>query len=343
MGLQSDSYYMRRALAVARRGAGLASPNPMVGACLVKDRKIISYGYHAKFGAEHAEVMALKSARKCAQGATLYVTLEPCNHQGKTPPCTEAILAAGISRVVCAMRDPNTQVLGRGVERLEQAGIEVKLGVLEAEARRLNEFWCYHQATGLPFVILKVALSADAKVGLRGEGKTPISGTVSMRHLHGIRSRVDAILVGGSTVIADDPLLSNRRLGAKHMEWQPKRVVLQGSQLIDRQRQIFNTPNLGEVIVYSEKDHTHLDLRAVLKDLGARGMTSVLVEAGPKLFDAVFNAQLFQRLLVYSSPKILGPDGINLGCRVEEIQRNQEFKSDSRRLGADSLIRVERK
>ena len=205
--------YMKLALKLAARGAGWVSPNPMVGAVVVKEGQVVGRGYHRRAGEPHAEVAALQEAKDAARGGTLYVTLEPCHHHGRTPPCTEAILQAGVRRVVIATRDPNPQVTGDGAAYLSSQGLEVEIGLLEAEARRLNEAWFKWVATGLPWVIAKAACSLDGRIATATGESQWLTGEKARIFGHRLRHRVDAILVGVNTVLADDPQLTTRLPG----------------------------------------------------------------------------------------------------------------------------------
>ena len=211
----NDATYMKLALSLAAKGAGRVSPNPMVGAVVVKDGRIIGRGFHRAYGLPHAEVEALRRAGAAAEGADLYVTLEPCNHQGKTPPCTQAVLDAGVRRVVIATRDPNPRVNGGGAEFLQAQGVQIEVGLLADEARRLNESWFKWVATGLPFVVAKAAASLDGKIATAGGESQWLTGEQSRSLGHQLRHQLDAILVGVGTVIADDPQLTVRLPGRK--------------------------------------------------------------------------------------------------------------------------------
>ena len=215
---------MKLALRLAARGAGWVSPNPMVGAVVVKDGQVVGRGYHRRAGAPHAEVEALRAAGEAARGADLYVTLEPCNHQGRTPPCTQAILAAGVRRVIIAARDPNPQVTGGGAEFLAARGVEVHEGLLAAEARRLNEAWLHYVNTGRPWVMAKAACSLDGKIATVGGESQWLTGEAARALGHRLRHRVDAIVVGIGTVLADNPQLTTRRPRGRAKD--PIRVVL---------------------------------------------------------------------------------------------------------------------
>ena len=216
--------YMKLALRLAAKGAGWVSPNPMVGAVVVKDGQVVGRGYHRRVGAPHAEVEALRQAGDAARGADLYVTLEPCNHQGRTPPCTQAILAAGVRRVIIATLDPNPQVNGGGAEYLRSQGVEVEDGLLADEARRLNEAWFHYVNTGRPWVIAKAACSLDGKIATVAGESQWITGEAARAFGHRLRHRVDAILVGIDTVLADDPQLTTRLPRGRAKD--PIRVVL---------------------------------------------------------------------------------------------------------------------
>jgi len=213
--IQLDAAYMARALELASRGEGYVEPNPMVGCVIVRDGEVVGEGWHQKFGGPHAEVEALRVAGARARGATMYVTLEPCCHHGKTPPCTEAIIAAGITRVVCAQRDPFEQVAGRGIEMLKAAGIAVEAGMLEAEAKTLNAPYLKLVTTGRPWIIAKWAMTLDGKIATRTGDSRWISGEASREIVHRLRGRVDGIMVGCDTALHDDPLLTARPPGAR--------------------------------------------------------------------------------------------------------------------------------
>ncbi|MHB8069952.1 MAG: bifunctional diaminohydroxyphosphoribosylaminopyrimidine deaminase/5-amino-6-(5-phosphoribosylamino)uracil reductase RibD, partial [Desulfobaccales bacterium] len=211
----NDQAYMKLALRLAAKGAGWVSPNPMVGAVVVQDGQIVGRGYHRAYGQPHAEVEALRQAGAAARGADLFVSLEPCNHQGRTPPCTQAVLNAGIRRVVIATRDPNPTVNGGGADFLQGQGLQMEVGLLAAEARRLNEAWFKWVETGLPFVIAKAACSLDGKIATAGGESQWLTGEKARAYGHQMRHQVDAILVGVGTVIADDPQLTVRLGGGK--------------------------------------------------------------------------------------------------------------------------------
>lgn len=283
---------MRRALALARRGIGRTSPNPCVGAVLTRGGRIIGEGWHKRAGEPHAEINAFDGVN--ARGATLYVTLEPCCTHGRTPPCTAAIIAAGIRRVVVAATDPNPKHRGRGLRLLRKAGISVETGLLAKEAAALNESFNKWVATGLPLVIAKAALSLDGKMSTRTGDSKWITSDAARHEAHKLRARVDAIMVGAKTVICDDPQLTLRH-GVRGR--QPWRVV------------VGRCPRTAKVFTDAHRDRTlHFptrNLRVVLRKLGRMGITSVLVEGGPTLLGAAFNASLVDKVAFFYAPKVI--------------------------------------
>jgi diaminohydroxyphosphoribosylaminopyrimidine deaminase / 5-amino-6-(5-phosphoribosylamino)uracil reductase len=321
-----DGFWMRRALDLAQRGEGLTSPNPMVGAVLVLNGKIVGEGYHAFAGADHAEQMAIREAGSLARGATLYVSLEPCNHHGRTPPCTEAILTAGITGVCYAVGDSNSEVSGGGACRLEQAGLVVRAGVLESEARHQNRFYfCYH-SSGRPFVVAKYATSLDGKIATRAGESRWISGSAARRRVHELRSTVDAVVMGTGTLVADDPLMSVRHgvTGGR----QPVRIALDAHARIPLSARLFASGSLGRIIVVSnqftsashrrgleskgvevvnlQQDDGLIDLNLFLDLLGERGIQSLLVEGGARLLGSFFDMKAIDEVFAFVAPIIIG-------------------------------------
>ena len=319
---------MREALQLARLGAGTASPNPMVGAVVVSGDRIVGRGYHVRPGSSHAEVLALEEAGTAARGATLYVTLEPCAHWGRTPPCTDAILRGGIHRVVVAMEDPDPQVRGRGLRRLTEAGIEVHVGVAADAARRLNEAYVKHRTTGLPFVTAKWAMSLDGRIATRTGDSRWISGPASRALAHELRAVSDAILVGIGTVLADDPQLTARDLPqGRPVPRQPARVILDshlriplGARVLARDGAPVLVATTGRArpdarraleqagadVIVADGPGGRVDLLSVLAELGRRGVTGLLVEGGAAVHGACFDAGLVDKVVVFVAPVILG-------------------------------------
>ena len=317
----NDALYMKRALSLARRAIGRTSPNPMVGALLVRRGSIIAEGYHKKAGTPHAEAIAIDRAGRRAAGSTLYVTLEPCCHKDKrTPPCTDKIISAGIRDVVIAMRDPNPRVSGRGIAMLEDAGIRVRSGILEAQALTLNEFYIKHITTGLPFVLLKVAMTLDGKIATpEGESRW-ITGEKARREVHRLRGSVDAVLTAIGTVRADNPSLTCRAVRGKN----PVRVVIDpllgimpGAQLLTCPPQTIivareDAPGEGRDLLgrngvsVMRYPGRRLDPAWLMKELHASGITSVLVEGGSSLNSSCLEAGIVDKVVFYIAPKIIG-------------------------------------
>ncbi|HVK37945.1 MAG TPA: bifunctional diaminohydroxyphosphoribosylaminopyrimidine deaminase/5-amino-6-(5-phosphoribosylamino)uracil reductase RibD [Candidatus Kapabacteria bacterium] len=324
-----DEAMMRRALEIARHGAGFVSPNPMVGAVITgADRTIIAEGWHERFGQAHAEINALRKAGDAdLRGATMYVTLEPCNHHGKTPPCTEAIIGSGIGRVVVAMRDPNPLVGGKGNQRLRSHGIEVVLGVLEKEARRRNEAYIHYISTGSPFVIVKMAQTLDGFIALPNGESQWITGELARQRVHQLRAESDAVMVGFNTALKDNPSLTVRHgVGGRN----PRRVVLDASlalpptltMLTDDERALTivctsheaaATPRADElraegidVLAVRERRAGELDLDEIVTMLGHRGIASLLVEGGATLAGAVVEGELARKVFLFIAPKLFG-------------------------------------
>jgi len=322
----TDKLYMRRALRLAARGSGWTSPNPMVGAVVVRNGRIVGEGYHRRVGGAHAEVNALRQAGEAARGATLYVTLEPCNHHGRTPPCTEAVLAAGIRRVVVGMKDPNPRVSGGGLEKLRSEGVDVMAGVLEEECRALNQPFLKWASRGVPHVTLKAAATLDGRIAARTGDARWVSNEKSRRYTHRLRHWLDAILVGVGTVLADDPLLTARLPGSPCR--QPLRIVLDGGLRLPESSQLVRTAaeapvlavcgedapkdkrrrleDLGVEVLPVPRAESGCDLAALLRELGNRSVTSLLVEGGARVHGSFLDRGLADALALFLAPKILG-------------------------------------
>lgn len=312
---------MKMALSLARKGMPGASPNPMVGAVIVKNGKIVGKGYHKKCGEAHAEVNALKDAGAKAKGADLYLNLEPCCHFGKTPPCTDAVIKAGIKRVVAGTKDPNPKVSDKGFEILRNAGIEIKVGVLEEECRRLNEGFIKRITTGRPFVILKIAASIDGKTATKRKESKWITSEASRRYVHKLRGQVDAIMTGIGTVLADDPELTPR---VGKVKKNPLRVVVDstlktpesakvagGNTLFAtsdkaQARDIERLEARGAVVVIFGSKNGRVNLPPVMDCLGKKGINSVIVEAGTELSASLLKERLVDKVIFFYAPKIIG-------------------------------------
>jgi diaminohydroxyphosphoribosylaminopyrimidine deaminase / 5-amino-6-(5-phosphoribosylamino)uracil reductase len=314
-----DEKFMRRALALARRGLGKTSPNPVVGAVLVRNGRVIGEGYHKRAGGPHAEVFALRGVK--ARGATLYVTMEPCSTWGKTPPCTDAVIAAGVKRVVVAALDPNPKHNGRGLKLLKRAGIRVESGLLAEESARMNEVFNKWVTTGLPFVTAKAAMSLDGKIATRtGDSKwitPPAVRTIG----HALRAKVDAIMVGSNTVLKDNPHLTLRH-GVKGK--QPLRVVMDSRGRSPLNAHVFtdkfrertmvvtslrSSKRWREALVkrgVSVLETKPRDLRSTLQALGKLNVTSVLIEGGGELLGTAFDARLVDKIAFFYAPLVIG-------------------------------------
>lgn len=330
--MTQDEKFMTLAIEEAQRGMGFTHPNPCVGAVIVKGGKVIARGHHEKAGAPHAEVVALAKAKKNAKGATLYTTLEPCNHQGKTPPCCDAILSAGIKRVVFASSDPNPLVDGKGVARLEAAKVKVSRHVLRHQADALNRPFFKFMRTGLPYVTLKVAVTLDGKLATSTGDSEWVSSQASRQRVHELRAQVDAVLVGAGTVIADDPQLTARIPKAKN----PVRVVLDGAGRAPKGAAVFDEQ--ARTILVDKPSAP----KAVLQHLAQEGLLHVLIEGGANIHQQFLDAKLFDELWVFIAPKLVGNEGItwsgNLG--IEQMANALKLELQSvERISDDVLVR----
>jgi diaminohydroxyphosphoribosylaminopyrimidine deaminase/5-amino-6-(5-phosphoribosylamino)uracil reductase len=322
-----DERFMQRALTLARRGLGRTSPNPAVGAVVVRNERVVAEGWHKRAGGPHAEVFALRNA-KARGAALLYVTMEPCSTSGRTPPCTEAIIAAGVKRVVVAARDPNPKHNGRGLAVLRHAGIRVEAGLLADKATALNEAFNKWITTGMPLVIAKAAMSLDGKIATHTGDSKWITSEVARREAHKLRAHVDAIMVGANTVIRDDPQLTVRH-GVRGK--QPWRVVVDGRGRCSRTAKLFRDAHRERTIILTTSSSPaawrrnlsqsgahvfivkgsggRLDLRAALRVLGKADITSVLVEGGGELLGSLFDKRLIDRVALFYAPIVIGGRG----------------------------------
>lgn len=378
-GLQ-DHKWMQRALDLAAKGAGRVSPNPMVGAVITRKGQCLGEGYHGYYGGPHAEIVAIEDAKAkghSLSGATLYVTLEPCCHYGKTPPCVEAILSEGFSRVVVAMADPNPLVAGKGLEKLREAGIATDTGIMEAKARKLNEAFIKYITTKMPFVVFKAALTLDGKIATTTGDSKWISGETSRALVHQWRSESDLVMVGIGTVLADDPLLTVRSLPGEvapsaalkqlTIVRQPHRLVVDpwldipkaakllsltdgsttyiacSDQCNPQRAKALVSESLGkvELLPQPEKDG-HLDLQQLMVTLGQAGISRVLLEGGAGLGASALKAGIVDKLAFYLAPKLLGGQGApgpigNMGIETLAAAMTLEAMTH-RAIGEDVLI-----
>lgn len=324
-----DDSLMAHALNLALKGIGLASPNPIVGCVIVRDEKVVGSGFHVYDRRDHAEIVALREAGDLARGATAYVTLEPCSHNGRTGPCADALIAAGIARVVVATADANPVVNGFGIERLRQAGIEVSVGSLRQAAQRLNDGFAKYIRTGLPHVTLKSAMSLDGRIAPPPAARTPrevswITGPQSRRHVQQLRHSVDAVITGIGTVLADDPLLTDR--SGLQRRRSLLRVVLDSQLRLPLNSKLVQSAD-SDVVVFSIAPPSETlqaltaagvsvrqlapgpdQLAQVLRELGAMQITNVMIEAGSRLNSSFLEAGLVDRLFLFYAPRFLGSD-----------------------------------
>jgi len=365
---EGDAQWMRKALKLAKKGRGHVSPNPMVGCVIVSEQgDCIGEGYHKKFGEAHAEVYAVNSVKDPAKlkNATVYVTLEPCAHHGKTPPCAHMLSELPLKRVVAAMKDPNPQVNGKGLDVIRQKGIDIQVGLLAEEAEKLNEFFVHHQQYGRPFITLKIAQTADGYIAAADGDSVWISGKRSRKKVHKWRTKYDAVMVGRNTASADNPSLTVRHVKGR----QPKRIVIDGPYELPRslnllsdkfeEKTIILTHNQekaandldpmlkvmqhnyfrGEVILVP-KIEGHTDLREAFNRLGEKGITSVLVEGGRALSSALLRQGLVDKLHLFIAPKLLGAGtrsvidiGINKMSEIAELK-----EATWKQVGDDMLL-----
>ncbi len=334
--MNQNEFWMRRALELARKGAGRTRPNPLVGAVVVRKGKIVGEGYHAYFGGPHAEVRALRRAGRRSQGAALYVTLEPCSTWGKTPPCVDRVVASGVSRVVIGTVDPNPLNHLQGIHRLRKSGITVDVGILANEVERQNQPFFKAMRTGLPYVILKMAQSLDGKIAARTGESRWISSQPARRFVHQLRGQADAILVGKNTALQDDPALLGGEGGTK-----PWRVVLDSHLQVSRASRIFKGSQLTLVAI-SERDLNRLpenskqrgiiflpvpekkgrlELRVLFRKLAEMGVQTLLVEGGGEVAWSLLQERLVDRLIWIVAPKILGGRGTKTSVEGEGIDQ----------------------
>lgn len=352
----SDISRMRRALAIAAQGR--TSPNPMVGAVIVRDGTIVGEGFHRAAGEAHAEVVAIRNAGEKTLGSIMYVTLEPCCHYGRTPPCTAATIAAGINRVVVAMEDPDAQVAGRGIAALRAAGITVEVGLLEAEAHRLNAAYIHHRRTGLPFVLVKLAQTMDGRIATLTGHSQWITGPEARTRAHRLRSESDGVLVGIGTVLADDPQLTVRHVEGR----QPRRIILDSHARTPSNARILSADTLLPIICITDRapeervaalratgaeiltlPHTQdgrIDLSALLRCLGEQPIVTLLVEGGSRVVTAFLKMKAAQQVACFIAPALMGeglPAVGDLGARsMDQVVRLRDIQVEQ--IGEDILV-----
>lgn len=351
----NDEAFMALALAEAVKAVGRTHPNPAVGAVLVKNGKVISSGFTSPVGGPHAEAIALALAGKKAKGATLYVTLEPCNHFGRTPPCSEAVIAAGVKRVVFGARDVNPKVNGKGARRLKAAGIEVVEGVLKDASMNLNHPFFRFMTTGLPWVTVKVGVTLDGKIATSTGKSKWISSEASRVVVHQLRDTIDAILVGAGTVIADDPLLTTRREDSKRAR-NPVRVVIDPNLRTDPKSAIYDTKIARTILATRKPAPKHAErgtevwpfttLEALMRSLAAEGLLHVMVEGGAATHAEFIKAGLVDELVMFMGPKLFGHDGKTWSGMLGVTEATKPYVFDDLeavRVGPDLMVTARRR
>lgn len=338
-----DEKFMKMALELAMKGAGRTRPNPLVGAVIVKGEKIIGTGYHEVFGGPHAEINAFRNAAEDVRGATMYVTLEPCSHYGKTPPCANAIVEKGIAEVIVAMEDPNPVVAGNGIRILKENGIKVTTGVLENEARKLNEIFIKYITTKRPFVILKTAMTLDGKIATAAGDSKWITNEESRQYVHELRNRVAGIMVGIGTVLADNPELTTRLKSREGVD--PVRIIVDTEARIPLEAKVLNSSSKAKTIIATTlkadkqkleqikekgadilvvplKDD-RVDLLALMKALGKQGLDSVLLEGGAALNFSAMEQGIVDKVVSFIAPKLVGGEMAKTpigGAGIQELK-----------------------
>ena len=360
---EKDLYYMRLALREARKGMGRTSPNPCVGAVIVRDQEVVATGYHKKTGTPHAEIHALRQAGALAAGATLYVTLEPCNHTGRTPPCSKAVAASGIRRVVVGMQDPNPLVDGSGNRYLQSQGIEVVSGVLEAECCAQNRPFLKYITQSLPWVVMKAGMSLDGRISYQPHQSGQMTGAASLRKVHRLRDRMDAILVGNTTVMVDDPALTTRLPHGRGRD--PVRIVLDTHLQIPETARLLHLDSAAPTWIFCGTEVNlekmerirkpgkvlicqvgcgadgRVDLLQMLKILAGNGISSVLVEGGATIHGAFLRQQLVDHVNLFIAPIFAGNSGVSVIeglsiCGGEDVIRLHDVRY--RRFGQDMMV-----
>ena len=359
---EKDIEYMRRAIELARKGGGFVHPNPLVGCVVVKDGEIIAEGYHEKYGEFHAERNALLRCQSETKGASLYVTLEPCCHFGKTPPCTEIIIEKGIKKVFVGILDPNPLVAGKGVKILQNAGIEVEVGLCEDEIRELNKVFLKYITTKRPYVIMKTAMTLDGKIAAHTGDSKWVTNEESRKMVHALRSELSGVIVGIGTVLADDPMLNVRLEGEHH---QPVRIVVDSNLRIPIDCQLVKTAkeyrtivattvngccrdvrpyvSTGIEIVECQSNNNHVDINDLMTKLGAMGIDSLLLEGGSTLNAAFLEAGCVDEVWAFIAPKIIGGKDAKTpvsGNGIDKMSDAINFKNiDIQNINGDILIK----
>ncbi|NVN91271.1 MAG: bifunctional diaminohydroxyphosphoribosylaminopyrimidine deaminase/5-amino-6-(5-phosphoribosylamino)uracil reductase RibD [Desulfuromonadales bacterium] len=356
--MTDDVKYMKQALTLARKGIGKTSPNPAVGCVIVRDGSIVGKGWHKKAGSPHAEINALNMTGDLAQGADVYVTLEPCCHTGKTPPCSQALIRAGVKRVVVGMGDPNPKVSGGGLAELQAAGIETVCGILEDDCRDINRPFIKQVTTGMPYVTYKCAMTLDGKIATATGESRWISCEDSRTYVHKMRSRMDAIMVGVDTIIADNPELTVRHVRGRN----PLRVVVDTRLRTPESVKVLSRGNAagtiiatietnprvhlrylrqGATVLTCQQDRGRVSMEDLLFKLGGMGIQSILLEGGGRLAGSMLNYGLIDEYVFFMAPKLLGSDGFSPFNLVGKTSMDQAFRvtiTHVGRCGSDIIV-----
>lgn len=356
----SDESYIQLAIEIAKKGMGNVSPNPLVGCVIVKNSRIIGAGFHEKYGFNHAEINAINSANESIEGSTLYVNLEPCSHTGKTPPCVDKIIENKIKRVVIGTLDMNPLVSGSGIKKLKRAGIDVKVGVLEKECVNLNKFFFKYILKKIPYVTLKFAQTLDAHIADHNGGSKWITSVDSRRYVHNLRSKYDAVLVGSGTALKDNPTLTVRLVDGRN----PKRILIDAGLSLKtdlnlykknndkalivitsessrrKHRKLKSLASMGVKVVFiPDEPNGRIDLKNALKEIGKLNIASLLVEGGSKIFTSFIKESLFDDILVFMSPKILGCGTPSIGSLgIKTLRQAVKVKVESVKLTGDDVL-----
>ena len=355
---KDDNYYMKMAIRLAGKGIGKTSPNPMVGAVIVKDGKIIGSGYHKRCGDCHAEINAINSVKGSIRGSTFYITLEPCSHYGRTPPCVDTLIMKGLKRVVLGTPDPNPEVNGKGIKILRSKGIQVDVGILDTECRKLNERYFKFIKTGIPYVTVKYAQTLDGRIATKSGDSQWISSEASRRYVHHLRSVNDCIMVGVGTVATDNPKLTVRHVKGRN----PLRIIVDSKLRIPIKSYVLTDDNshltiiattsnapsgkvtavkkLGVEVLIMNKDRSGMvNLPNLLKELGKRKITSVLVEGGSEIVTSLLKANLVDKMIIPIAPKIIGKGLEAIGdLNIKKIKDAIKFSSFKTMKKGDDII-----
>lgn len=358
----TDESYIQLAIEIAKKGKGQVSPNPLVGCIIVKQDKIIGAGYHQKYGSNHAEINAIESSSENVEGSTLYINLEPCSHHGKTPPCVDKIIESKIKRVVIGTMDMNPLVSGRGIKKLKKAGIEVKVGLQEKECIYLNKFFFKYITQKIPYITLKAAQTLDGKIADTNFDSKWITSVDSRRRVHSLRAQYDAVLIGAGTVKKDNPSLTVRLTEGRN----PHKIILDDKLTLPVESKIFTSSDKELIILTSPKSRTKkkkikklitlgaevlfikgwddgkIDLKQAMKELAKLNIASVLVEGGSKVFTSFIKQNLFDELLLFIAPKILGKGLTAIeDIGIKSIRKAMKLKiNNAEKVGDDILIEL---